>query len=176
MDLNLQPLSQNCRVSGQPFIEGLRVASYLVRDLNSPMVNRYDVLESATALFIPPGPVICRWVQPFKARKAGENPDRALKLTTEHLFLTLADPSIEPSEENTRLLLFLALMLERKRILKPRGLTPDGSKQRYEHTRSKQIFELPSGELTPEFFLQVQEQLSVLVGVPKPLPPKSESL
>jgi len=65
-------------------------------------------------------------------------------------------------------------MLERKRILKPRGLTADGARQRYEHTRSKQIFELPAGELTPEFFLQVQEQLSVLVGVPKPQQPKPD--
>jgi hypothetical protein len=167
MDLNLQPLSQNCHVSGQPFIEGSRVASYLVRDPNSPEVLRFDLLESATAQFTPLGQVICRWVQPFKVRKAGDNPDRALKLTTEHLFLTLADPSTEPSEENTRLLLFLALMLERKRLLKPRGLTSDGARQRYEHTRSKQIFELPASELTPEFFIQVQEQLSVLVGTPK---------
>lgn len=55
---------------------------------------------------------------------------------------------------------------ERKRILRPRGRTDDGSKNRYEHARTKQIFELPADELTPEFFIQVQEQLS-LVGGPK---------
>jgi hypothetical protein len=39
---------------------------------------------------------------------------------------------------------------------------------RYEHARSKAVFEVPAGELTAEFFVAVQEQLSVLVGAPKP--------
>lgn len=167
MDLNLQPLSQTCHISGKPFTEGARVASYLVDDSHSAEVLRFDLLESESAGFAPQGTVVCRWVQPYKPRKAGENHERTLKLTTENLFLTLVDPATEPTEENTRLLLFLALMLERKKILKPRGLTADGLRQRYEHSRSKQIFELPATELSPEFFVKVQEQLSVLVGVPK---------
>ncbi len=168
MELNLQPLATVCCVSGQPFADGVRVASYLVRDPQTPDILRYDLLETALADFRPPsGTVVCRWVHPYKARKSGDNPERALRLTTENLFLTLADPATEPTPENTRLLLFLALMLERKRILRPRGRTDDGSKNRYEHARTKQIFELPADELTPEFFIQVQEQLSLLVGGPK---------
>ena len=79
----------------------------------------------------------------------------------------LADPTTEPTPENTRLVQFLALMLERKRILKPKGRSADGLRNRFEHAKSKQIFEVPAGELTPEFFVAVQEQLSVLVGGPK---------
>ena len=168
MELNLQPLSNTCFVSGQPFTEGARVASFLVRDPQSPEILRYDVLESAMGDFQPGnGTVVCRWVHPYKPRRAGENPDRALKLTTENLFLTLADPAAEATPETTRLVLFLALMLERKRILRPRGRTADGLKNRYEHARTKQVYELPADELSPEFFVQVQEQLSVLVGEPK---------
>lgn len=168
MELNLQPLSTTCFVSGQPFTEGARVASFLVRDPQSPEILRYDVLESSMGEFHPGnGTVVCRWVHPYKPRRAGENPDRALKLTTENLFLTLADPAAEATPETTRLVLFLALMLERKRILRPRGRTADGLKNRYEHARTKQVYELPADELSPEFFVQVQEQLSVLVGEPK---------
>jgi hypothetical protein len=90
-----------------------------------------------------------------------------MKLTAENLFVTLADPLTEPTAENTRLLQFLALLLERKRLLRPKGRTPDGEKNIYEHARTKQFFEVPVGELSPQFFLQVQEQLSVLVGPPK---------
>ncbi|EFK95764.1 conserved hypothetical protein [sediment metagenome] len=86
---------------------------------------------------------------------AGENP------------LNQADPTTEPTTENTRLVQFLALMLERKKILRPRGRSADGQRNRYEHARSKAIFEVPVGELTTEFFVAVQEQLSVLVGAPK---------
>lgn len=167
MDLNLQPLSQKCCITGSDFTDGARVASFLVQDPKSPEVLRFDMLESAIQQFTTPGPVICRWVHPYKARRAGENADKALKLTTENLFLTLADPTTEPSEENTRLLQFLALMLERKRILKPRGASVDGLRQRFEHARSKQMFEIPAAELDSDFFIRVQEQLSVLVGVPK---------
>ncbi|MBI5381126.1 MAG: hypothetical protein HZA31_04435 [Opitutae bacterium] len=168
MELNLQSLATVCFVTGQPFADGQRVASFLVRDPKTPEIFRYDLLESAVAEFVTPGPIVCRWVQVFKPRRAGENPDRALKLTAENLFITLADPANEPTPENTRLLQFLALMLERKRILRPRGISANGESTVYEHMRLKQHFSVPVGELTPEFFVQVQEQLSVLVGVGKP--------
>lgn len=167
MDLQLQPLATQCAVSGEPFTAGARVASHLVRMGAALEITRFDVLETHLGGFRPEGFVACRWVQPFKPRRVGENPDRALKLTAENLFVTLADPTTEPTPENTRLLQFLALMLERKKILRPRGPSADGLRQRYEHAKSKAIFEVPAGELTAEFFVAVQEQLSVLVGAPK---------
>ncbi len=167
MDLHLQPLSGVCVVSREPFVEGSRVASYLVQATTMEIV-RYDVLEPHAANFSPEGFVACRWVHVFKPRKAGENADKELKLTSENLFVTLADPHTEPTPESTRLLQFLALMLERKRTLRPKGKSADGQRNVYEHAKSKQLFEVPVGELTPEFFVAVQEQLTVLVGAPKP--------
>jgi hypothetical protein len=169
MEMQLQPLASACHVSGQPFVEGNRVASHLVSKKNGEVV-RYDLLESELGNFVADGVVACRWVQIFKVRKASENSDRALKLTAETLFITLADPTAEPTTESTRLLQFLALMLERKRVLRPKGRTADGARNVYEHAKSKQLFEVPVGELTPEFFIQVQAQLSVLVGEPKAKP------
>ena len=165
MELNLQPQAATCQVTGQPFAEGDRVASYLVRGA-SLEIARHDVLEAATADFVPDGVVACRWVHAYKARLPGENPDRRLKLTAENLFLTLADPLTEPTEETTRLVRFLALMLERKKLLKPRGRSADGTLDRYEHAKTKQVFELPAGELNPAFFMAVQAQLGLLVGSP----------
>src|SRR3954467_11382497 len=167
MKMHLQPLATSCCVSGEPFVDGQRVASYLVRVGAALEIVRYDVIEAHAGGFTPEGFVACKWVQIYKPRRAGENPDRALKLPAENLFVTLADPTTEPTTENTRLLQFLALMLERKRILRPRGRSADGLRTRYEHAKSKQIFEVPAGELTSEFFIAVQEQLSVLVGAPK---------
>ena len=63
---------------------------------------------------------------------------------------------------------FLAFMLERKKVLRPKGRSADGEKNVYEHAKTKQLYQVPKGELTPEFFVQVQAQLSVLVGEPKP--------
>jgi hypothetical protein len=157
----------------------VRVASFLVQSGPAMEIVRCDVLETQAAGFAPQGFVACKWVQAFKPRRAGENADRALKLTAESLFTTLADPTTEPTPENTRLVQFLALMLERKKILRPRGRSADGLRNRYEHAKTKAIFEVPVGDLTPEFFVAVQEQLSILVGAPKaktdaaPNPPAS---
>ncbi len=157
-----------CFVSGQPFAEGDRVASFLVRGATMEIV-RYDLLEAQAAQFMPEGFVACRWVHVFKAR-GQENSERALKLSAENLFLTLADPTNELNTESTRLVQFLALMLERKKLLRPKGRSADGAKSVYEHAKTKQLFEVPAGELTPEFFVAVQEQLTVLVGAPKEKP------
>jgi len=166
MELILQPLAAACFVSGQPFAEGDRVVSMLVRPTTLVIV-RYDLLESHAAGFAVEGAVVCRWVQIFKPRRH-DNADRALKLTAENLFFTLCDPINEPTPENTRLLQFLALMMERKKQLRPKGLSADKARNVYEHAKTKQLYEVPVGELTPEFFIAVQEQLSVLVGAPKP--------
>jgi hypothetical protein len=166
MELNLQPLAKSCCISGKPFGEGDRIVSELVRG-KTLEIRRYDALAGHADRLSPEGVVACRWVHAFKPRVAGENPDRALKLTAETLFLELADPAAEPTPENTRLVQFLALMLERKKLLRPRGLTADGARNRFEHMKSKQFYEVPADELTPKFFLAVQEQLSVLVGEPK---------
>lgn len=170
MEMHLQPLATVCFVSGESFVEGTRVASFLVRRGAALEIIRYDVLEPHAATFAPDGMVACSWVHSYKPRKHGENADRALKLTAEHLFVVLADPTTEPTPENTRLVQFLALMLERKKILRPRGKSTDGARHRYEHAKSKQIFEVAAGDLSPEFFVAVQAQLSVLVGAPKVKP------
>ena len=168
MEMHLQPLATTCFVSGETFVEGARVASFLVRSGANLEIVRYDVLEASAGNFAPEGTIACKWVHAYKPRRAGENPDRALKLTAENLFVALADPTTEPTPENTRLVQFLALMLERKKILRPKGRTADGARNRYEHAKSKAMFEVPAGDLTPEFFVTVQEQLSILVGAPKP--------
>ena len=178
MDLPLHPLALNCCVSGRAFAEGDRVVSYLVREADG-VIARRDLLESedppplnlssgaASGKMMPPAFVFCRWVTVFKPRAAEENPDRMLKLTAENLFLTLADPAAERSEANTPLLQFLALMLERKRLIKPRGRTEDGARVIYEHMASHQLYEVPAGTLDDAFFVRIQEHLGVLVGEPR---------
>lgn len=167
MELNLQPHATTCYVTGKSFDEGERIISFLVRNTASEEVMRYDVLETARAEFAPSGVIACSWAHPYKPRKVGENPDRELKLTAENLFVTLADPANELAPENERLVQFLALMLERKKLLRPKGRAADGKRNLFEHAKTKLIYAVPAGELNPEFFLSIQEQLSVLVGGPK---------
>ena len=170
MELSLQSLSSRCSVSGREFADGDRVVSFLVRNPvgsgDAEGIVRHDVAAEEQGKFEPVGPVVCRWAQIFKPRKAGENPERNLKLTAESLFLTLSDPANERTVENERLLQVLAMMLERKRVLRPKGRSGSGAnaKQIYEHAKLKSLHEVNAAELSPEFFLSIQEQLAALVG------------
>jgi len=168
MDLNLQPLARACFISGEVFQEGQRVVSLLVRSTEME-INRYDVLESRQGELAVEGQRVCSWVQLYKPRQKSDNPDRALKMTAENLFLTLADPSNEPNAETLRLIQFLALMLERKRILRPKGTRADGegiARSLYEHAGTRQLFAVPQADFSPAFFVSVQAQLSLLLGPP----------
>ena len=166
MELTLHSLGKNCRVTGRDFVEGERVASFLVREANGE-IARHDVLASEVERYERPEFVFCSWTLAFKTKRAEENPDRAMKLTAENLFVTLADPLAEPNEENTPLLQFLALMLERKKVLKPRGLNADKTKQVYEHAKTRLTYEVPAGVLDEAFFVNIQGRLDLLVGGPK---------
>jgi hypothetical protein len=165
MDLNLPNLATQCAASGKAFAEGDTVASILGRDALGAVV-RLDVLESEEARATLPPIVYCRWLQEFKPRPAEENADRLLKLSAENLFITLCSPPNVPEPGNTPLIQFLALMLERKKLLRPRGRTEDGGRVIYEHAGTHDRYEVPAGDFTPEFFVRVQEQLGVLVGTP----------
>ena len=170
MELSLQSLSSRCSVSGRDFSDGDRVVSFLVRNPvgsgDAEGIVRHDVAAEEQGKFEPAGPVVCRWAQIFKPRKAGDNPERNLKLTAESLFLALSDPANERTTENERLLQVLAMMLERKRVLRPKGRSGSGAnaKQVYEHAKLKSLHEVNAAELSPEFFLSIQEQLAALVG------------
>ena len=181
MELNLHPIATKCHVSNREFAENDRVVSYLLREetlspSNGPKsaeIVRRDLLESEDSS--PPGGfVYCRWVTAWKPRR-DDNTALNLKLTAENLFLTLATLSgsadstlpAPGSTLNTPLLQFLALMLERKKLIKLRGLTEDGVCQIYEHMPSHQLYEVPVGDLNVEFFQKIQEHLGVLVGAPR---------
>ncbi|HVU22804.1 MAG TPA: hypothetical protein VHE13_01690 [Opitutus sp.] len=163
MELTLQPLAKTCRVSGRAFAEGDRVVCRLVREADGA-IARHDVLASEDAAYAQPEFVFCTWTVAYKERRAEENAGRALKLTAENLFVTLADPAAERDPANTPLLQFLALLLERKKLLRPRGKTADGERLIYEHARTHQAYEVPAGTLDEAFFVNIQGQLDLLVG------------
>ena len=82
MELNLHPIATQCFVSSRSFVEGDRVASYLVREASGEVARR-DLLESEAANYVQPAFIYCRWVTTWKPRRTEENSDRALKLTAE---------------------------------------------------------------------------------------------
>jgi predicted small lipoprotein YifL len=67
-----------------------------------------------------------------------------------------AEPAAEDQREAMKK--FLGLYLERRRILKNRGRTPDRKFLVMEHTKSRNVFLVPAGNLEPYEILKIGEE------------------
>jgi hypothetical protein len=162
MELHLQPRSASCCVSGKEFAEGDRVVSFLVRE--GAELKRLDCSAEVETQGVVSGEVLCRWTRVHKATVRAGSADRELRMTAESLFLALTEEG-NPLEENADLKQFLALMLERKRVLKARGRSSEG-RPLFFHAASNRTIEVPAGEMDAAFFVAVREKLGVLLGEP----------
>lgn len=155
MDFSIRAVGEVSTVSGAPFSPGDRVWSYLYRTSDGS-IERADVLEEERAYLQLDGGILCKWAHRIREPQASEAEIRREELkNTEEIFLSLYEEPEESGEtdpelaaERDRMKFFLAIQLERKRILRPLG----GG--RYRHMPSKQVFTVPELELTPELVAQ----------------------
>jgi hypothetical protein len=86
-----------------------------------------------------------------------------LLASREEFFLSLYDDAADPSGDKAVLKHILAMLLERKRIIRAMGPADKGLIP-YQHTASKQTFLVPALDLQPSHLLQVGTALEMLVG------------
>jgi hypothetical protein len=164
MDIVLKSPNTQCAVSGRAFETGDRVVSMLHRQADGQFA-RMDVLAAEAGGMAPiEGEVLCRWVRTFKPKaQDAQTAAREMRLSLESLFQSLFEE--EPiAPENHDLARFLALFLERKRILRPAKVPPVAGFTAYEHARDKRVFQVPAGELDVAFFVRMQDKLGMLLG------------
>ena len=166
MELNLQSLASECTVTKTAFSEGDRITSNLIRQPDGEFV-RVDLLESAYESLEISGDLLCRWTIIFSPEPPAENIEREVRLTAENLFLELTSAGEDQSEENRALVQFLALMLERKRVLRARGISDDGRWKLFEHGSEKTSHLVPVGEISSESLHAIRDQLETVLGIPK---------
>jgi hypothetical protein len=151
MEIPIRSVGERSALSEKPFVPGDRVWSYLYRAADGAL-ERVDVLDAERDELNLEGGILCKWSQVIKARGVSEAEVRQAALkSTDDIFLSLydevgeeADDSPGARETRDRLKFFLALQLERKRVLKPLG------RGRYRHMPSKRELMVPQLELTPE--------------------------
>lgn len=158
MDWAIKSLSRASFISGQAFTPGEKVACVIFRGPDG--LQRADLSEAEALEWQPPGEVLGRWHR--KAEDESESAKRRTSLASaEEVFLALIQESGGAGEEKDLLLQLLALLLERKRLLRPQGKPVEG-KLRYLHPRLQQEFSVPHQELTPELVSSLREQLHLL--------------
>ena len=136
-EIHIRPAARDSIHSGREFQPGDRIVSFLAVSEEGDY-ERFDVLETESPGFVPPGKLLCRWSQVVKPRESQAAERRAAIQSAEDMFLSLEDEDEDDAGDATsdpdRALLryLLAIVLERKRILRP----VRGERSLYRHPSS----------------------------------------
>jgi hypothetical protein len=161
--------SHQCAKTGATFVEGQPF--YTLLFLEKGEYRREDLCEDAfRARPEAPAP-FSFWRSKFVPPPASE-PEAVTKQTAEDLLRRYMEEQ-SPDHSNARY--FLALMLERKRILKEVEVKrEDGNVTRiYEHGKTGEVFVIPDPQLKLSEIEQVQTEVAAQLGggVPAPATP-----
>lgn len=137
MDWNIQPRSETCQATGRPFAEGEEFFTLLFQTAEG--YRRVDLCAEAFAARDRQEVPVSFWKSEFEPAPppAAEPVDKNDAEAELRRLMTAGDPA------QFKVCYLLALLLERKRILKAREkiIGPDGSRMViYEHTGTQETF------------------------------------
>jgi hypothetical protein len=163
MEWQVKPLAPICASSGRELHTGDSVICIVHKPLGGH-IDRSDVLSEFAADFKPNGILLGKWTREVKDRGQEEQVQRAQLLASrEEFFLSLYEDAADPSGDKAVLKHILAMLLERKRILRQAGPAANGQIP-YVHTATKSLYHVPAIDLQPSHLLQVGASLDLLLG------------
>lgn len=162
MEWQVRPISKVCGATGEVFEPGESITCFVFLDINGDL-QRLDIKESCLNKLKTQMKILGRWNCIFK--KAEDEEKENLKNTintAEAVFLSLYEETKEESQDKELLKQILALMLERKRILK--RIKPfSQSIQTYIHNPSKKTYEVSMQNFDQERFNKLRTQLNDII-------------
>lgn len=160
MEWSIRSLSKRCGVSGEPFSDGDAVMCFVFKT-KSGEIERMDVLErNVPALKDPPGTLVGFWRRVFSSDPAAFADAKQKLISQEDFFFSLFD--VPPSEDGEILKQFVALYLERKRVLRVSG-TPKNGFQNFVHIKSKKEFSVPVRDADPETLARLASVIDAFI-------------
>ena len=158
MDWQIRPPRGQSSISEREFSEGDRILCMLHMDKIGE-IFRSDIFQDEENQFKSDGGILGKWTHIVKDTFQEEKDAQKQTLSTcEELFLSLFAEETEDSKEKDILKQLLALMLERKRILKARGNPVDGI-QAYMHMPTREMYEVTLQKLGPDEIAAIESQL-----------------
>ncbi len=169
---NIKSRSEACDVTGRSFVEGEIFHTALFHDKEG--FRRIDLSEEAwVARAADPAaePIFSSWRSKFEP-PAPPAPEALRRDDAEGMLRQLME-SQDPAHVNTRYL--LAVMLERKRLLKPQK-SPEKGTLIYEHASTGETFIITDPQLSLDDLVAVQEEVSALLsGLTTPSAPETQA-
>ena len=171
---NIRSRSHTCAHTGATFADGETFYTALFEDAKTDELVRRDYsVESWEAVRGELHPFSI-WKSIYEAPRHEEKPEVTEKEGAEGLLRRLIEED-NIGTENTRYI--LAVMLERKRILKQTATrdTDDASFLIYEHPKSGEVYIIRDPELRLDQVEAVQREVSVMLGYGGPAAPEVET-
>ena len=161
IDWSIQSRAEKCAVTGTPFQDGEYFYTLLFDDADG--LRREDLSEAAWKERNDNRRPFSFWRSKFEAPPLVA-PETVTKQTAEDL---LRRYMVEDSAQHAAARYLLAVMLERKKMLKEveAKRAAGGALTRiYEHTRTGEVFVVPDPELRLDQIEQVQQEVASLLG------------
>lgn len=162
-DWQVKSRSRVSALTQNPFQTNDTVISVVVL-LDDGNIERFDILESEEDAFSVSGTILGKWRYIVEEEsKKGQESEQSL-ISIEDLFLSLCS-NLAHSEDTAALTQVLALLLERKRILRSQGLPDKEGFREYLHVKTKQLFKIESVDLMSPRVLGLQNKLADLLSI-----------
>ncbi len=164
MDWHIKTLARTSTLSGESFAPGDRVDCIIFKDEEAGELGRADLQPEELASFELPGEVLGRWSRVVKDPDDEAANARETMASAEDFFFSLYEnQEPEAKEESDMLKHLLALMLERKRVLRAAGPRQVEGNQTYIHVKTKREVIVPIVEISTELMLKIEDTIGDII-------------
>jgi len=164
MEWHFKSIARKSSLSQAPFNPGERVVCLIFKDVEAGEMGRADVLPDEVDTYELPGEPLGRWTRVVKDPGDESVNVRETVASAEDFFLSLYDNDQAGAQAETDALKhLLALMLERKRVVRALGKRQVEGTQLYRHVKTKQELEVPVVEISTDLMLKIQDTLGDII-------------
>jgi hypothetical protein len=164
MDWQIKTLSKKSTLSGERFNPGDRAVSLVYVDDEAGELGRADLHEHEIAALQSIGQVLGRWTWVTKDPQEGAPSAGETVASAEDFFFSLFENEVDAERDRSDALKhLLALMLERKRILRALGPRQHAGVQAYLHVKTKQELNVPIVEISRELMFKIEDTLGDII-------------
>jgi hypothetical protein len=164
MDWQIKTLSRKSTFSGEVFEPGDQAVSLVYFDDEAGELGRADLHERELAEFELSSEVLGRWKWVMKDPEDMGASASETVASAEDFFFSLFESKTDTEREQTDVLKhLLALMLERKRILRAVAPRQISGEQTYRHVKTKQEMIVPIVEISRELMFKIENTLGDII-------------
>lgn len=164
MDWQIKSLSRKSTLSGDRFEPGDRAISLVYVNAEAGDLGRADLHERELGELQLTGEVLGRWTWVMKdPEEAGPSATETVASAEDFFFSLFENEASAERERSDALKHLLALMLERKRVLRAVGPRQSSGTQTYRHVKTKQELQVPITEISRDLIFKIEDTLGDII-------------